>query len=321
VIASLVGTHAVLSPSDRSRIFGFLINKFRGEVSLFKEGLHSIEALTGWRSVGVAPWLPQAAWLPAEDALDLARTHVAEEKTITVAVPMLSRIANFDDLDPLGLEPNVRLVFVRPGQPLPAEANIVIIPGSKATIADLAFFREQGWDVDLYGHVRRGGMVLGLCGGFQMLGQSIFDQQGIEGPPSTVDGLRLLDVVTVMNPEKTLALVAGRHCATQTEIAGYEIHLGLTEGPDCDRPVVQIGDRPEGASSANGRVQGTHVHGLFASDTFRRAWLNSFGISSGLAYEQKVETALEALADHVEQHVDLDAILSIAEHRNGSHAT
>jgi len=234
---------------------------------------------------------------------------------------MLPRIANFDDLDPLGLEPSVRLVFVRPGQPLPAEASVVIIPGTKATIADLTFFREQGWDVDLYGHVRRGGMVFGLCGGFQMLGQSVLDQQGIEGPPSTVDGLRLLNVVTVMNPEKTVAPVAGRHCATQTEVAGYEIHLGHTEGPDCDRPVLQIGDRSEGASSANGRVQGSYVHGLFASDTFRRAWLKSLGISSGVAYEQKVEAALEALADHAERHLDLDVILSIAKRRSSSHST
>jgi adenosylcobyric acid synthase len=319
VIASLVGTHTVLPPSDRSRIFGFLINKFRGDLGLFKDGIQSIEMLTGWTGVGIIPWLPQAAWLPAEDALDFAKPRALQDNTITVAVPMLARIANFDDLDPLGLEPNVRLVFVRPGQPLPAEASVVIIPGSKATIADLAFFREQGWDIDLYGHVRRGGVVLGLCGGFQMLGQSILDEQGIEGPPATVEGLRLLDVVTVINLDKTIARVAGHHCGTQTEILGYEIHLGRTEGPDCDRPVLQIGDRPEGACSANGRVQGTCVHGLFASDRFRRAWLDSFGISSELAYEQKVEAALEALADHVERHVDLNAILSIAQRRIGSH--
>ena len=320
VIASLVGTHTVLSASDRARIFGFLVNKFRGDAALFKEGMNSIEELTGWPGIGMVPWLPQAAWLPAEDALDLARPHGGDQNTITVAVPMLPRIANFDDLDPLGLEPNVRLIFVRPGQPLPAEASVIIIPGTKTTVADLAFLREQGWDVDLYGHVRRGGVVFGLCGGFQMLGQSIIDREGIEGPPGTADGLRLLDVVTTMKPEKTVGRITGRHCATQTDITGYEIHLGRIEGPDCTRPVLQIGDRPEGASSANGKVQGSSVHGLFASDMFRRAWLRSFGVVSGLAYEQKMETALEALADHVERHIDLDMILSIAERRSGSHA-
>ena len=202
----------------------------------------SIETFTGWPGIGLVPWLPQAAWLPAEDALDLARPHGGGQTAITVAVPMLPRIAIFDDLDPLGLEPNVRLIFVRPGQPLPAEATVIIIPGTKATIADLAFLREQGWDIDLYGHVRRGGAVLGLCGGFQMLGRSIADPDGIEGPPGTVNGLHLLDVMTVMRPEKAVQPVSGRHCATQTDIAGYEIHLGHTEGPDC-AAVLQIGDR------------------------------------------------------------------------------
>jgi adenosylcobyric acid synthase len=231
VIASLVGTHTVLPTNDRSRIFGFLVNKFRGDAGLFREGIKSIEELTGWPSIGLVPWLPQAAWLPAEDAVDSSRPHGSRQDAITVAVPMLPRIANFDDFDPLGLEPDVRLIFVRPGQPLPAEATVIIIPGTKATIADLAFLREQGWDIDLYGHVRRGGAVFGLCGGFQMLGRSIADPEGIEGPPGTVNGLHLLDVVTVMRPEKAVEPVSGRHCATQTDIAGYEIHLGRTEGP------------------------------------------------------------------------------------------
>jgi adenosylcobyric acid synthase len=321
VIASLVGTHAVLEPDERARIQGFLINKFRGEVRLFDDGVTAIATMTGWPCLGVVPWLPQAAWLPAEDALDLARNAEQDGATLTIAVPMLSRIANFDDLDPLGMEPGVRLVFIPPGEALPGDADLVILPGSKSTIGDLAFLRSQGWDTDLKAHVRRGKHVLGLCGGYQMLGRTIADPEGIDGAPATVEGLGLLDVATVMTADKRTTPVSGRHCATGADIAGYEIHLGQTNGPDCERPMVTIDGRQDGAISSDGRIQGTYVHGLFGSDTFRRAWLANFSVASRLAYEEQVEHALDALADHLEQHLDLDGILRIARSRQTASAS
>ncbi len=314
VIASLAGTHLVLPESERARIRGFIINKFRGDARLFDDGLTDITRLTGWPSIGVVPWLPQAAWLPAEDAVDLDRAGSSSGSCL-IAVPMLSRIANFDDLDPLGMEPGVTLSFVRPGEAIPGHAELVILPGTKSTIGDLAFLRGQGWDIDIAAHVRRGGRVLGLCGGYQMLGTAIDDPEGIDGVAGRVDGLGLLDVQTTMQGDKSTTMVQGIHCASATEIEGYEIHLGQTDGADCARPMLTIDGRPDGAISRNGRVQGTYVHGLFAADAFRKAWLADLGIASSLAYDTQIETALDALADHLEAHLDIDALLAIARSR------
>ncbi|HEY0438745.1 MAG TPA: cobyric acid synthase, partial [Xanthobacteraceae bacterium] len=269
VIASLVGTHAVLDPADRAQIKAFMINKFRGDPALFADGLTAIERRTGWPSLGVLPWLPQAAWLPAEDALDLERRGEGRAGTLRIAVPMLSRIANFDDLDPLAAEPSVEVIFVRPGEALPEGISVVIVPGSKSTLGDLAFLRAQGWDIDIAAHVRRGGHVLGLCGGYQMLGRSVSDPAGLDGVAGEAQGLGLLDVSTVMAGDKSTRAVTARHCANGMAVHGYEIHLGRTEGPDCARPVLTIDGRADGATSPDGRVLGTYVPGLFASDAFR----------------------------------------------------
>ncbi len=268
----------------------------------------------------MVPWLPQAAWLPAEDAVDLDRPHRSSSTRI-IAVPVLARIANFDDLDPLGMEPGVKLVFVPPGEPIPAEAEIVILPGSKSTIGDLGFLRAQGWDVDIKAHVRRGGHVLGLCGGYQMLGKTIDDPDGVDGRAGTVEGLGLLDIATVMTSDKSTTLVTGTHCASGAAVEGYEIHLGRSEGNDCVRPVLTIDGRADGAISADGRVQGTYVHGLFTGDAFRKAWLAQFGIASSLAYEARIESALDALADHLEAHLDIEQILKIARSRQATSAS
>jgi len=210
---------------------------------------------------------------------------------------------------------------VRPGEAIPGNADVVILPGSKSTIGDLAFLRAQGWDIDIKAHVRRGGHVLGLCGGYQMLGQTISDLDGIEGPAATVDGLGLLDISTVMSSDKSTRLVQGIHSATGAPIEGYEIHLGRSEGRDCIRPIVTIEGRPDGASTADGRVQGTYVHGLFTGDAFRKAWLANLGIASTLAYESQIESALEALADHLEAHLDIESILAIARSRQTTNAS
>ena len=320
VIASLAGTHLVLEPEERARIRGFIINKFRGDARLFDQGLAAVTRLTGWPALGVVPWLPRAAWLPAEDAVDLDRANPSTSSRV-IAVPVFARIANFDDLDPLGMEPGVKLIFVRPGEPIPGNADVVILPGSKSTIGDLAFLRAQGWDIDIKAHVRRGGHVLGLCGGYQMLGQTISDPEGVEGPTATVEGLGLLDIATVMSPDKSTRLVQGSHLATGTAIEGYEIHLGHSEGPDCVRPVVTIDGRPDGAINADGRVQGTYVHGLFTGDAFRKAWLANLGIASSLAYSFEIEAALDALADHLEAHLNIEAILTIARSRQTTNAS
>jgi adenosylcobyric acid synthase len=311
VIAQLVGTHAVLPPADRDRIRGFAVNKFRGDVSLFDDGVTEIARRTGWAPLGVLPWFDQAWRLPAEDVMDIASRP---GDGFRVAVPRLGRIANFDDLDPLSADPAVHVEIVEPGRPLPAEADLVLIPGSKSTIADLAHFRAQGWDIDLAAHIRRGGHVLGICGGYQMLGREIADPEGIEGAPGTVPGLGHLDVVTVMRPEKRLALTEARWTETGAPVTGYEIHLGETTGPDTGRAWLSVGDRPEGAASPSGRVLGCYLHGLFAADAFRQGFLSALGAAPALvSHDSVVEETLDALADHVAAHLDLDALRAMAE--------
>ena len=311
VIAQIVGTQAVLDPADAEMISGFLINKFRGDVTLFDDGYRLIEARTGWRGFGTLPWFPLAHRLPAEDALDIA-SGPATSGTV-IACLTLSRIANFDDLDPLAAEPGVRMVMVKPGQPIPAEARLVILPGSKSTRGDLAFLRDQGWDVDLLAHVRRGGHVLGICGGYQMLGRAVADPEGIEGPAGTTPGLGLLDVETVMTPDKRLTRVRATHAGTGLAVEGYEIHIGRTEGPDRARPFAIVDGQPEGAISASGRITGSYLHGLFAADDFRAAFLQGLGVAaSGQSHAAGVEAALDALADHVETHLDVTGLLRLA---------
>ncbi len=312
IFAQVLGTKAALAPDDAATIAGFVVNKFRGDASLFADGMKSIAERTGWRAFGLAPFFPDAARLPAEDAFGLGEAKARAEAPVTIAVPRLAGIANFDDFDPLKLEPSVRLVFVPPGEPIPI-SDLVILPGSKATIADLAFFREQGWHIDLLAHVRRGGRVLGICGGYQMLGRRIADPDGVEGPAGAVEGLGMLDVETALSGDKTLRHVEGECVVNGAPFSGYEMHVGQTSGLDCSRPLLRFADgRLDGAIAANGRVMGVYAHGLFADDRQRAAWLSSLGAASGLAYEATVEATLDALADHLENHLDCGAIVKAA---------
>lgn len=300
VIASLVGTHTILPDEDRAQIVGYIINKFRGDVSLFDDGLDAVHRFTGWPCFGVIPWLKAAGRLPAEDSVVLEKLVKGEGGALKVAVPVLSRIANFDDLDPLGAEPEVDLVFVRSGDPLPADAGLVILPGSKSTIADLEEFRANGWDRDIHMHVRRGGHVIGICGGYQMLGRRVADPLGLEGVPRQVEGLGLLDVETVMAAEKTVRNSQAHSLQHDVPLSGYEIHLGVTEGTDTIRAPVRIDGRADGAGSADGRVIGTYLHGLFASDDYRRKLLGGFGIEGGgRSYRKMVDEALDELASEL----------------------
>ncbi|MBB3423343.1 adenosylcobyric acid synthase [Rhizobium sp. BK312] len=305
VIASLVGTYHILPEEDRRMIRGYLINKFRGDVSLFAEGIEAIGSFTGWHCHGVVPWLKAAARLPAEDSVVLERLARGPSGALKVAVPVLSRIANFDDLDPLRAEPDVDLVFVRAGERLPADAALVVLPGSKSTIGDLLDLREQGWDRDIAAHVRRGGRVIGICGGYQMLGHMVHDPLGIEGSVTETPGLGLLDIETEMAPEKTLRNSTAVSKEYDVPLSGYEIHLGVTRGRDCERPSAMIDGRPDGAVSPDGRIMGTYLHGLFSSDSYRAKLLASFGLSGErMNYRANVDAALDEVAAELESVLD-----------------
>jgi adenosylcobyric acid synthase len=314
VIASLVGTKAVLEPADAALVAGFIVNRMRGDLSLFADGMTEIATRTGWSALGLVPFFEGARRLPAEDAYDLiGRSAERGNGKIKIAVPLYPHIANFDDLDPLGAEPEVELIMVERGTPMPV-CDLIVLPGSKATIADLATLRAEGWDIDIAAHVRRGGRVLGLCGGYQMLGRTLADPEGIEGSPSTVSGLGLLDAGTVISGEKRLAKVSGETVADGVPLDGYEMHMGVTRGPATATPLVRFGDgRVDGAISPDGRVAGTYVHGFFADDRQRAAWIARLGGTAvGPSYEAEVETTLDALAKHLEAHMDVDRLLSLA---------
>ncbi len=310
VIAQIVGTQAVLNDGDLAMIKGFAVNRFKGDVSLFDEGRDDIAERTGWPCLGVVPWFHDAWKLPAEDMMDI-RSHTGG--ACKVVVPQLERMANFDDLDPLSAEPGVSVEIIPAGRPLPGDADLVLLPGSKSTIGDLTYFRAQGWDIDLLAHVRRGGHVLGLCGGYQMLGKTIADPDGVDGRPGTVEGLGLLDVDTVMAGKKHVTLTEAVALPNRAPVSGYEIHMGRTAGPDCDRPWLEVDGRPEGAASANGRILGSYLHGIFSSDAFRAQYLATLGVKSENAYEDGVEQTLDALADHLEQNMDLDQLFELAQ--------
>ena len=313
VIASLVGTKAVLAPEDAALVRGFIVNKFRGDPALFAAGMARIAQATGWEALGLVPHFAEARLLPAEDALALEHSRPAKPQArVRIAAPILPHIANFDDLDPLDAEPDVDLVRVLPGAAVPGDADLIILPGSKATIADLAVLRVAGFDIDIAAHLRRGGLILGLCGGFQMLGRTIADPGGIEGPPTVVEGLGLLDVVTKLAAQKRLEPVRGT-TSEGAPFSGYEMHMGVTEGPDCARPFARLADgSADGAVSADGRVIGTYVHGLFADDRQRAAWLTRFKGTATVAHATLVERTLDALAEHLAAHLDLDRLLTLA---------
>jgi adenosylcobyric acid synthase len=308
VIAALVGTQAVIAPADAAMIHGFIVNKFRGDPMLFDDGYRAIADRTGWRGMGVVPWLADAHVLPSEDAVILERARQGAARPFTVACPITPRIANFDDLDPLRLDDGVRLVMVPPGRPIP-DADLIVLAGSKATIADLAFVRAQGWDIDIRAHHRRGGAVLGLCGGYQMLGTRIADPLGIEGVAGAVEGLGLLAVETEIGAAKRLARVTGT--ARGAPFAGYEIHMGRTTGADTARALVTFADgRVDGAVSADGLVAGTYVHGLLADGAQRAAWLNASRPMPD--HDARVDAALDAIAAMLERHLDLDALVALS---------
>lgn len=311
VIASIVGTKTVIDPHDAKMITGFAINKFRGDPSLFDDGVVEIEKQTGWPCYGVIPWLTATARLPAEDAVSHLRAEASAQSPVRIAAPMFSRMANFDDADPLRLEPGIKFDFIPPGQCIPQDSDLIILFGTKSTIGDLQFLREQGWDHDIIAHAHRGGRVLGICGGFQMLGRTIVDTAGNDGEVGNADGLGLLDVETRMGNSKTVRPVGATCVESGEHVSGYEIHVGETSGNDTSRPVFSISGRDEGARSENGRIAGTYVHGLMQNNAYRRSFLATLGhAGSEFDYATSVDDALNELAAGLEDALDIDRMLA-----------
>ncbi len=320
VIASIVGTMALLGDDERRLVRACCINRFRGDVSLFDPAIDIIKERSGLDCLGVIPHLAAARQLPAEDAVALDRArpqHRHTPPTIHIACLRLDRIANFDDLDPLICEPDVDLRMIAPDEPIPGNCDLVILPGSKSTLSDLASLRANGWDIDLAAHVRRGGWILGLCGGYQMLGREVADPSGIEGKQGSQPGLGLLDVTTTLADTKQLTEVHGHDVMTGEPVTGYEMHMGVTSGPDLERPMVELETGPDGAVSRSGRIMGCYTHGLFRSDPFRRRFLERLGghPAHDIAFEQQVDNAINAVADIIESATDIERWLAIARTR------
>jgi adenosylcobyric acid synthase len=310
VIAQLVGTKTILDPADSKRIKAFIINKFRGDISLFDNGLVITKEKTNWSSLGVVPWFDKANILPAEDILDISSS---EGGPINIVVPKLRRIANFDDLDPLKIEPSISLKIIERGNPLPQDSQLILIPGSKSTISDLEDFYSQGWDIDLKAHVRRGGKVLGICGGYQMLGKMIHDPQGIEGPPQSIKGLGLLNIETTMSSQKTLQEVTTQTKDSNLKITGYEIHIGESKGADLENSWINIDNKNISAASKNGQIQGCYLHGIFANDAFRSEYIATLGAStSSINFDEQIDNTLDLLAQHLEENLDLDELIKLS---------
>ena len=323
VIAAVVGTRSVLSGKDAALIKSFIINRFRGDPSLFEDGVTAIEKSSGWPCRGVVPWLPAATRLPQEDAVILqhadgsrrnAKDKGSQQQNIKIAVPMLSRIANFDDVDPLRMEANVDLFFVPPGSSIPLDADAVIVPGTKSTMADMEFIRQQGWHHDIIALARSGARITGLCGGYQLLGKHINDPQGHDGPGGRCEGLGLLDIETRMSGDKTTRPVNGTCTRSGSRVSGYEIHNGHTTGADTARPMMYLNDTADGATNIKGNVEGTYLHGVFGNDKFRRWWMNQIDASavSELNFESMIERELDSLAEGLIQSLDVDALFADA---------
>lgn len=304
VFAHLVGTLELLSPSEQARVKGFVINRFRGDIALLQPGLDWLEARTGKPVLGVLPYLMDFH-LEAEDAVQVLQPD-KDREVLRVAVPVLPRISNHTDFDPLRLHPQVDLQFIGPGQAIPP-ADLIILPGSKSVRADLARLREHGWDDAIARHLRYGGKVLGICGGLQMLGTRIDDPHGLEGPAGSSAGLGLLDYHTVLEPEKQLRNVRGRLVLGELDVSGYEIHAGVSSGPALASPAVRLDDgRSDGAFSADGQVMATYLHGIFEQPQACAALLGWAGLREArpVDYHARRERDIERLADLVEAHLD-----------------
>ena len=314
VFAQILGTLACLSDDERSLVKGVIINKFRGDAALLTPGIDWIEARTGKRILGVVPFVP-GLWLDAEDALPAPRApqHAAGHR-LRVIVPALPRISNHTDFDPLRAHEQVDFRFVRIGDEIPA-ADLVILPGSKSVQRDLASLRENGWESYLQRHLRYGGKLIGICGGLQMLGHTLRDPHGIESDVATTPGLGLLDFVTTLEPHKQLVNTAGELLLDErVPMRGYEIHMGVTEGPALEHPAIRVRSdgaaRPDGALSADGQILATYLHGLFDAPEACAALLRWAGVGDAMPVDHHARrlASIDKLADAVAASVELDGL-------------
>jgi adenosylcobyric acid synthase len=318
VIASLVGAHAVLDAADRARVRGFIINKFRGDLILFDDGLTTITNYTGWPSLGVVPWMQSTMYLPEEDGVRLEAPQsinpTNEKGRVRIAVLRLKHIANFDDFDPLQHEPQIDFRFISPLDPLPLDIDLLILPGSKATIDDLAMLHEHGWEHELHAYVRRGGRVMGVCAGYQMLGRVVRDPHQIEGGATAMAGFGLLDMETEMSANKVLREVAGTETITGARVSGYEMHVGRSTTDTGAEPMIRFDDgSQDGAVRRGGRVFGCHLHGLLAAPEYRAALLAMLGTNSTAGdHREKVHSALDDIASVLERSISVAALSAIA---------
>lgn len=321
VFAQIIGTLELLSQSERSRVKGFVINRFRGDLSLLASGLDWLQARTSRPVLGVLPYL-QGLHLEAEDAVQ-AQTHAKGPDALRVVVPVLPRISNHTDFDPLRLHPQVDLHYVGGGA-VPPPADLIILPGSKCVRADLAWLRANGWEARIQRHLRYGGRVMGICGGFQMLGRVIDDPLGLEGDAGSSAGLGLLEMQTRLAADKQLRNVDGALAfGSAPYVRGYEIHAGVTTGPALENPAVDLHSRSDGAISADKQIIGTYLHGLFESSAACDALLRWAGLPEPISpdYSRHREAALDRLADAVEASLDLRAIDALLEPASGAGAS
>ena len=310
VIAQIVGTKEVLSIQDRKLVAGFIINKFRGNYSLFKEGYDFICKKTKWNGYGILPYFDKCDRFPAEDSFDIK--FKTRKNSFKIICLQLSRISNFDDLDPLAQEPGITVQMLKPGEKIPNDADFVIIPGSKSTIDDIIFIKENNWDLDLKRHLKKGKPILGICAGFQILGKEVNDPNNIESKQKKIKGLGFLNVFTYMQKEKKTIKVSACHLESGFIFDGFEIHLGETIGPDCKKPFSKIEGRYEGAISKDGLVMGSYVHGMFKNNQFRSFFLKKiFGIESNYNYDKNLDLALDEFSDLISKNIQVQKLLNL----------
>ena len=308
VIAQIVGTKEVLSKNDKKLVLGFLINKFRGNLSLFQKGYDFIEKRTNWKGYGVLPWFEKCSNFPAEDSFDIS--FKKKKSKYKIVCLQLSRISNFDDLDPLAQEPKIEVEMIKSGNKIPKDADLVIIPGSKSTISDLLHLKRNKWDLDLKNHLKNKKFILGICAGYQMLGKEIFDDSLIESERKKIKGLGFLNVTTKMKKKKKTVKVNALHYESGLYFDGYEIHIGQTEGKDCLKPFSLVNNKKDGAISQNGLVMGSYIHGMFNNNLFRSFFIKKiFGINSNLNYQKKLNDSLDEFSNLIEEKTKICELL------------
>lgn len=319
VIASIVGSSVLLDEEDKLRIKGFLINKFRGDIALFRPALQIIEEKTKWKSYGVIPFIAAFQHLPQEDSLWLEHLREFQEekpssKKIKICIPLTESVSNFDDIDPLLREKEIEIYFVRRGQKIPENSDAILLLGSKSTIYDLNILYQEGWAYQIQNFAQKNISIIGICGGYQMLGRKIEDPDHLESSQEIMPALSLLNITTKLKPKKITRNVKAYHIGYDLPLEGYEIHNGVTSGLDCKNSLIMVEGRKEGAQSSNGLVWGTYLHGIFHNDHFRRKFLEDFGIQSSChSFLNILNHSLDQSAKILEEQIDVSKILDIAQ--------